>query len=83
MAQVAFEVNGRTYQLACKDGEEARLQELAGHVAGIVDRLAGEFGQIAPERLMLMAAILTADELWDARERLSKLSSAEDPAGRP
>ena len=78
MGQVSFEVNGRTYRLACRDGEEPRVLELADHVNRKVERLIQEFGQISPERLMLMAAILTADELWEAREQLADLSFEQD-----
>lgn len=78
MGQVSFDVNGRTYRLACRDGEEARVLELADHVNRKVERLSQEFGQIAPERLMLMAAILTADELWEAREQLADLAFEQD-----
>lgn len=78
MGQVAFQVNGRTYRLSCRDGEEARVRELADYVNRKVERLIGEFGHIAPERLMLMAAILTADELWESREQLADLAFDTD-----
>jgi len=67
MGQVAVTMNGRTYRLSCEDGGEKRLKQLADHVAEKVETLAGEFGQIGSDRLVLMAAILVADELFDAR----------------
>lgn len=44
--------------------------ELAGHVKARVDQLTMEFGQVGVERLLLMAALLIADELWDTRQAL-------------
>ena len=38
-----------------------------------IDALAAEFGQAGDERLLLMAALLTADELFDARDRIGQL----------
>ena len=78
MGQVHIMLNGRTYRLACADGQESRLQSLAEHVKSRVDRLAIEFGQVGEERLLLMAALLVTDELFDVRERITEV--AADPA---
>lgn len=68
MGQVSVTLNNRTYKLACNDGEEARLADLARDVKTRVENLAREFGQPADERILLMAAVLLADELMDLRE---------------
>jgi cell division protein ZapA len=70
MGQVAINVNGRSYRFDCGDGEEVRLQALAAHVKGRVDALVREYGSVGDERLMLMAALLITDELWDTRAAL-------------
>ncbi|MBL8566664.1 MAG: cell division protein ZapA [Hyphomicrobiaceae bacterium] len=67
MGQVSVIINGRNYRLACSDGEEGRLLELATHVKARVDQLTREFGQVGDDRLLLMTALLVADELWDTR----------------
>ncbi|HEX6609243.1 MAG TPA: cell division protein ZapA [Hyphomicrobiaceae bacterium] len=77
MGQVTVTVNGRTYRLQCGAGEEQRLIELATHVGNRVDGLAAEFGAIDDTRLLLMAALLVADELLDARARLAGLESGQ------
>jgi cell division protein ZapA len=77
MGQVTVTVNGRTYRLQCGAGEERRLIELATHVGHRVDGLAAEFGAIDDARLLLMAALLVADELLDARARLAGLESGQ------
>ncbi len=68
MGQVSVTLNNRTYRLACNDGEEPRLAELARDVKSRVENLARDFGQPADERILLMAAVLLADELMDLRE---------------
>ncbi|MGB3720030.1 MAG: cell division protein ZapA [Hyphomicrobiaceae bacterium] len=68
-------LNGRTYRLRCEDGEEQRLFALAEHVREKVDQLVRDFGQIGDDRLLLMASLLVADELFEARERLAALES--------
>ena len=68
MAQVTVTINGRPYPVACNDGEEARIGELARYIDGKVKHFAREFGGAGEARLLLMAALLLADELADARE---------------
>jgi cell division protein ZapA len=70
MGQVAITLNGRSYRLRCGDGEEQRLFALAEHVRAKLDDLTREFGQVGDDRLLLMAALLIADELFDLREDL-------------
>jgi cell division protein ZapA len=66
MGQVAITVNGRSYRFECGDGEEARLKELAAYVKSRMDGLTREHGNVGEERLLLMTALLIADDLWDA-----------------
>ena len=71
MAQVNIEVNGRTYQVGCEDGKEAHLAELAAIIDAQVRQVSAEVGQLGETRLMLMSALLMADELAEARRRLA------------
>jgi len=83
MGQVAVNVNGRSYRFACGDGEEARLQELAAYIKDRIDALTREYGQVGAERLMLMAALLITDELWDARAALAEKAAANGQRSSP
>jgi cell division protein ZapA len=69
MSQVSVTVNGRTYKLACEDGEETRLLQLAEIVRARMDAFVSQYGQIGDDRLLLMAAMTIADELLDLREQ--------------
>lgn len=72
MAQVTISVMGRTYRMACEDGQEDHLSGLAAGFEKIIDELRGSFGEIGDQRLMVMAAILIMDRLRDAEERLER-----------
>jgi cell division protein ZapA len=69
MPLVNVMVNGRAYTIACDDGEEEHLKELAAHVDSKVRELLGSVGQVGDQRLLLMAAVLITDELFEARAR--------------
>jgi cell division protein ZapA len=66
MAQVNVTVNGKQYPLACADGDEERLEKLAAYVDGKTSALSKQLGHVNETRLMLMAAVLIADELHDS-----------------
>ena len=75
MSQVTITVNGRTYKLACDDGEEQHLLKLAAHLSSHVDELRGSFGRVGDDRLMLMAGLMICDELFELRGRHDKLNA--------
>lgn len=68
MAQVTIDIGGHHYKLACRDGEEARLEKLAGYLNDKVVELTQVLGQVSESRMLLMAALMLADELFEARE---------------
>ncbi len=76
MGEVTLRLNGRAYRLACEDGEEERLEDLGAHLRAHIDRLRAEFGQIGDDRMLVMAALMITDELFEAREA-SRASDAE------
>jgi cell division protein ZapA len=80
MAQVKVVVNGRTFRMGCKDGEEGRVQNLAAEIDGHVQQMKNGLKAVQDERLFLMAALMMADQLWEAREEIQRLQRmALDP----
>jgi cell division protein ZapA len=75
MAQLNIEVNGRPYAVGCEDGQEAHLLELAKMFDHQVRQVSQDMGQLGDTRLFLMGALLLADELADARQRLNALQA--------
>src|SRR5260221_10011120 len=67
-------VNSRAYTIACDDGEEEHLKGLAAHVDAKAREVLGSVGQVGDARMLLMAALLIADE----RHELSGKTAAAD-----
>ena len=65
MGQISVQIAGRNYPLACRDGEEAHLERLAAHLASKTKELTASLGPMSEPRLLLMAGILIADELFE------------------
>lgn len=72
MAQIAVTINGRSYPVACNEGEEQRIGELARYVDDKVKSFARDLGQIGEARLLVLAALVLADELADAQAEKAK-----------
>jgi cell division protein ZapA len=68
MGQVVVTVNGRAFPLNCVDGEEPRIRRLAQYVEGKVADFVKTHGQIGEARLILLAALVIADELSDTND---------------
>jgi cell division protein ZapA len=79
MSHVTVTINGRQYRMACQDGEEDHLSELAAGFNERVDQLRVSFGEIGDNRLVVMAALMVADELSEAKKRIGRLE--EEMAG--
>ena len=83
MGQVVVKVNGRDFALSCADGQEARIRRLAQYVDAKIGEFAKNVGQVGEARLILLAALVIADELSDANEALQQERSRTQPAGEP
>jgi cell division protein ZapA len=70
MPLVNVMVNGRAYTIACDDGEEGHLKELAVHVDAKAREVLASVGQVGDARMLLMAALLMADEHHDLTAKL-------------
>jgi cell division protein ZapA len=73
MAQVNVTINGRQFRMACEDGQEGHLIELARDLDMRISGLRSKFGEIGDTRLTVMAALTVADELAEAGYRLKRL----------
>ena len=73
MAELNIEINGRAYRLACNDGEEDHLRELAGFLDQQVREIEGAFGKIGDSRTLVMAGLSIADRLSEALGKIERL----------
>jgi len=75
MPQVNVTINGKTYRMACDDGQEAHLEGLADRLNQIIAELRQSFGEIGDQRLTVMAAITMGDDLAEAHRRIRRLEA--------
>jgi cell division protein ZapA len=73
MPEVNVEIDGKKYRMACEEGQEAHLMELAERFNRTVIGLKGSFGEIGDNRLVVMAGIAVLDELAEAEDRIEAL----------
>jgi cell division protein ZapA len=80
MGQISLTVNGRPFSVVCEDGQEARIRRLGQYVDAKVAEFVKSVGQVGEARLLLLAALVIADELADANEALRlERSEAREP----
>jgi cell division protein ZapA len=82
MAQVTVVVNGRSFRMGCRDGEESRIQALAAEIDTHIKSIRSGGRIVQDDRLFLMAAIMIADQLWETREELLRMQR-QAAEGRP
>jgi cell division protein ZapA len=77
MAEVELTIAGRSYRVACRNGEEDNLIKAGALVdAKSREALAG-LGTLSESRQLLFAALLLADQIVDGRE--VELPATTDP----
>jgi cell division protein ZapA len=79
MPQVSITINGRAYPVACDEGEEDRIRELARLIDSKVAGFARQVGQAGEARLLVLAALFLADELTEANEAARRLGTQPAP----
>ncbi len=73
MPQITVTINGKNYRMACDEGQESHLEELASSFDERISALRGSFGEIGDQRLTVMAAIMVMDELGEMKKKLRGL----------
>ena len=67
----------------CDDGQEPRIRRLAQYVDAKVGEFVADVGQVGEARLLLLAALVIADELSDANDALQQERSRGRAAELP
>jgi cell division protein ZapA len=67
MGQAVISVGGRQYRINCRDGDEPRVAGLGEELDVRAERLTGQLGVMPEGQLLVMSALMLADELADAR----------------
>lgn len=82
MARLEISLNGRPYTLACEDGQEARVRQLAAYVDSRVAEVAADRSGGSEAQILMLAGLMLADEILDMQAELEALRrrAAEEPA---
>jgi cell division protein ZapA len=83
MAQVTLRINGYAYVIGCKDGEERHLEAMAAEVNRRIDGVRAAAGPSGESRMLVMASLLMADDLFETRARLQDMEAAAANATGP
>lgn len=75
MAQVTVTIDGKSYRMACDEGQEDHLIDLAQRFDRYVAHLKGSFGEIGDQRLTVMAGIMVMDELAELQKRVKGIET--------
>lgn len=78
MAQVTIRINGYSYTVGCKDGEEKHLEAMAAEVNRRTDNLRQVAGSAGETRMLMMVALSMADEIFEMQKELAKPAKRAD-----
>lgn len=73
MASVNVTINGRSYRMACDDGQEDHLRQLAEDFDRRIAGVKKDLGEIGDTRLTVVAALMLADELSELSKRVGTM----------
>ncbi len=82
MPEISLNINERNYMVTCDDGQEAHLRKLAAHLDERIQGLVGAVGQVGEGRLLVMASLMVADELFEAYKENHALKAANGGAAK-
>ena len=78
MAEVDITINGRSYRISCKDGEEERIKSLSSLINNQVQKLSEKIGQLGEARMILLASLVLldkSDEIEKEAEQIISITS--------
>ncbi len=83
MSDVTVTINGLRYRLICEEGEQEHIARLASHIDEHVLSIKQGVGSVGNDRLLVMAALTIADELWDAKNETRGMQTKIDMSHSP
>lgn len=67
MAQIELRLNNRTYNMACDDGQENRVRDLAAYVNERLTMISKNGGGQSEIQNFMLTTLVLADEIFDMR----------------
>lgn len=81
MTTVTIEVNKRPYRVNCDPGQEDHLKDLGRYIDLRITQLADAGVQTSDINMLLLASLLIADELTDAKNKLDRTDTNRSANG--
>ncbi|XWN33919.1 MAG: cell division protein ZapA [Devosia sp.] len=78
MTRIDVMIDGQSYRMACEEGDEDRLQSLAGELDTTVRSLREKLGDLGGRRLTVIAALSILDRLREAEAEVAALTERMD-----
>ena len=76
MPDVEVSIGGRSFAVACQDGEQVYLQSAAQILDNEAQVLADQLGRMTEARMLLMAGLMLADKTAGLEEELRRTQAA-------
>jgi cell division protein ZapA len=71
VAEVKIYINGRNYDISCDSGQEGRVVDLAAFIDQKLQQISRSGAAYNDAHLMVLTALVLADELFDTRETVT------------
>lgn len=75
MPQVEIKIGGRTFDVACQDGEENFLHSAAAMLDTEAAHIADQVGRMPEARMLLMAGLMLADKTAGLQDKVRELDA--------
>lgn len=76
MGEVRININGRKFGIACDDGQEQRVTDLANFVDSRLQEISKSGAGSNESHLLVLTSIVMADEMFDMRDNASNTNTA-------
>ena len=75
MPEVTIQIGGRSFAVACQEGEESYLQSAAAMLDEEAQVLSDQIGRMPEARMLLMAGLMLADKTAAVEDRIKEVEA--------
>lgn len=75
MPEIVISIGGRSFEVACQEGEEHYLKTAAKMLDEEAEVLASQVGRLPEGRMLLMAGLMLADKTANVEDRVNEVQA--------
>jgi cell division protein ZapA len=75
MPNINLNIGGRSFAVACPEGEEASLEAAAEILSADAKTLAGQSTKLSESQMLLIAGLMSADKVISVQEKLKEVEA--------